>query len=194
LTPTIIGLTGVGQSIRDKAADGLKGKDFSSLLKNPEQAKIDTVRTTALFNFDMLSYQDPKWSAMTVDTKKYPTKTAAQQAAMLEKYPPDFNNRTSIRSIWDGQYRFSRYFSPTHFNTPNTLEELFSKNDVEVFDLLNDPDEINNLVLDQKKNGALILALNEKANQRIAEEVGVDDGSFLPIRNGKWHFPPSSDR
>lgn len=194
LTPTIIGLTGMDPSSRKKAVDGLKGQDFSSLLKNPEQAKIDTVRTSALFNFDMLSYQDPKWSAMTIDTKKYQTKTAAQQAAMLEKYPPDFNNRTSIRSIWDGQYRFSRYFSPTEFNTPKTLEELFSKNDVEVYDLLNDPDEVNNLVLDQKKNGALILALNEKANQRIAEEVGVDDGSFLPIRNGKWAFPPSSDR
>lgn len=194
LTPTIIGLTGKDQLSRAKASDGLKGKDFSTLLKNPEQAKIDSVRTTALFNFDMLSYQDPKWSAMTVDTKKYQAKTAKQQAAMLEKYPPDFNNRTSIRSIWDGQYRFTRYFSPIHFNTPTTLEELFSKNDVEVYDLINDPDEVNNLVLDKKKNGALILALNVKTNQRIAEEVGVDDGSFLPIRNGKWHFPPSSDR
>ncbi len=151
LTPTIIGLTGKDQSSRTKAAEGLRGKDFSQILKNPEQAKIDTVRTSALFNFDMLSYQDPKWSAMTIDTKKYQAKTAKQQAEMLEKYPPDFNNRTSIRSIWDGQYRFSRYFSPTHFNTPTTLEELFSKNDVEVYDLLNDPDEVNNLVLDQKK-------------------------------------------
>lgn len=194
LTPTIIGLTGKDHTSRTKAAEGLKGKDFSSILKNPEQAKIDTVRTSALFNFDMLSYQDPKWSGMTIDTKKYQAKTAQQQAAMLEKYPPDFNNRTSIRSIWDGQYRFSRYFSPIHFNTPTTLDELFAKNDVEVYDLVNDPEEVNNLALDLKKNGPLILALNEKANQRIALEVGVDDGSFLPIRNGKWHFPPSSDR
>ena len=29
---------------------------------------------------------------------------------------------------------------------------------------------------------------------RIADEVGDDDGSFLPIRNGKWFFPPKSER
>jgi hypothetical protein len=31
-------------------------------------------------------------------------------------------------------------------------------------------------------------------NERIADEVGVDDGSFLPIRNGKWAFPPLDER
>jgi hypothetical protein len=28
----------------------------------------------------------------------------------------------------------------------------------------------------------------------IANEVGDDDGSFLPIRDGKWFFPPKSKR
>jgi choline-sulfatase len=28
----------------------------------------------------------------------------------------------------------------------------------------------------------------------IAGEVGDDDGSFLPIRDGKWFFPPESER
>ena len=39
-----------------------------------------------------------------------------------------------------------------------------------------------------------ILALNQEANRRIAEEVGEDNGHFLPIRDGKWSFPPASER
>ena len=38
-------------------------------------------------------------------------------------------------------------------------------------------------------NNDLVMAMNEKLNARIAEEVGNDDGSFLPIRDGKWFFP-----
>ena len=74
------------------------------------------------------------------------------------------------------------------------MEELLARNDLEVYDLKLDPQELRNLAVDIKKNGELILALNYKANQLIAMEVGVDDGKFLPLRNGKWYFPPSSER
>lgn len=194
ITPTIIGLTGKDPQTRRKASEGLKGKDFSGLLKEPGRAGKDAIRPAALFNFDMLSYQDTKWASMTIDTKKFRSADPKVQAEMLEKYPPDFSNRTSIRSIYDGQYRFSRYFAPNNFNTPTTLEMLASNNDLEVYDLTRDPDEMYNLALDIKKNGDLILALNQKTNERIADEVGVDNGDFMPIRNGKWHFPPSSTR
>jgi arylsulfatase A-like enzyme len=131
---------------------------------------------------------------MTIDTRAFRTKPPEQQQAMLARHPPDFEHRTSIRSIFDGRYRFSRYFSPVAFNTPKTMEELLAMNDLEVYDLQADPDEMANLALDPKKNGDLILALNQVTNERIADEVGVDDGSFLPIRNGKWAFPPLNER
>jgi len=114
--------------------------------------------------------------------------------AALAGHPPNFLNRVAIRSIWDGRYRFSRYFSPVRFNTPGSLEELFEKNDVEVYDRRNDPEEMNNLAADPKRNGDLILALNQESNRRIAEEVGEDNGHFLPIRDGKWSFPPANER
>ena len=113
---------------------------------------------------------------------------------MLSKYPPNFSNRTSIRSIYDGQYRFGRYFAPNNFNTPQTMESLLVNNDLEVYDLKNDPEEIHNLAVDMKKNGDLIFALNQNLNAIIANEVGVDDGAYMPIRNGKWYFPPLSER
>lgn len=93
-----------------------------------------------------------------------------------------------------GRYRFSHYFSPVRFNTPTSFEALFAKNNVEVYDHRNDPDEIGNLAIDPKRNGDLILAPNQETNLRLAAEVGEDDGHFLPIREGKWHFPPAADR
>ena len=141
----------------------------------------------------MLSYADPKWAALTIDTRTFRTKPPEQQEAQLGGHAANFPHRTAIRSIWDGRYRFSRYFSPMQFNTPRTMEELVAKNDLEVYDLQADPDEMTNLALDPKKNGDLILTLNQATNDRIADEVGNDDGSFLPIRDGKWKFPPASE-
>ena len=194
LTPTLLALTGKDAAAVARASEGLRGKDFSALLRNPEAATEKTVRPASLFNFDMLSYSDPKWAAMTIDTRAFRTKPPERQQAILAGHPPDFANRTAIRSVFDGRYRFSRYFSPVAFNTPKTMEELLAKNDLEVYDLETDPDEMTNLALDPKKNGDLILALNQVTNERIADEVGVDDGSFLPIRDGKWKFPPLDER
>jgi hypothetical protein len=79
--------------------------------------------------------------------------------------------------VFDGRYRFSRYFAPLDFNTPTTFEALTSKNDLELYDLQEDPEEIDNLARDPAKRD-LVMAMNGKLNARIAEEVGEDDGAF----------------
>lgn len=71
--------------------------------------------------------------------------------------------------------------------------ELTGKNDLELYDLKNDPDEVNNLAMKGRASSDLIM-LNAKLNDLIAAEAGVDDGSFLPFNDGKWVFPPASER
>ena len=92
----------------------------------------------------------------------------------------DLMKRGAIRSVFDGRYQFTRYFSPKQHNRPTSIESLFQLNDVELFDLQCDPYELDNLAMDRKKNGELMLAMNAKLNKLIDAEVGEDAGQMLP--------------
>ena len=90
------------------------------------------------------------------------------------------DKRGFLSFVFDGQYKFARYYAPSNFNTPVTLEQILRDNDVQLFDLKNDPNETRNLALDPQKNKDLILRMNALLNELIAKEVGKNDGSFLP--------------
>jgi hypothetical protein len=141
-----------------------------------------------LYNYNMFSYLDAAWIAPLVRTfSKEPMEEKIKEIVAMQ---PNFNNRGAIRSVFDGRYRFSRYFSLLRFNRPTTYEALVADNDLEVYDLEEDPEETRNLAQDGKAKGVLIMALNDTLNARIDEEVGVDDGKFLPLRDGRWHPKP----
>jgi arylsulfatase len=90
------------------------------------------------------------------------------------------DKRGFLSFVYDGRYKFARYYAPAAFNTPQTLEEILRNNDVQLFDLESDPEEIHNLLLDPEKNRATILRMNGLLNELMAKEVGANDGHFLP--------------
>jgi arylsulfatase A-like enzyme len=98
----------------------------------------------------------------------------------------NLTNRGAIRSVTDGRYRYSRYFSPLQHNLPESMEQIFKYNDVELYDLQEDPNEMKNMAVDVKANGDLLVAMNQKLTDLIDEEVGDDDGSFLPENKAGW--------
>ena len=194
LAPTLLALTGAAPATRDAVAAGLPGRDLSPLLRAPTGAAFDALRPAALFNYNMLLFQDAKWiprAEQVIHDKSIPP---AQKAAWMARYEPDFHERCAIRSVFDGRYRFSRYFSPLEFNTPTSFEDLVGRNDLELYDLHADPFETRNLAHGGAPPRDLIMAMNATMNARIAEEVGDDDGAFLPLRDGRWILPPASDR
>jgi arylsulfatase A-like enzyme len=186
LAPTLLALTGKPFETVASAGTGLIGRDLSKLLRTPQQAATDAVRPAALYNYNMFSYLDAKWFAPLIKVV-VSDEPMVEKVEKLVRLQPDFNNRGAIRSVFDGRYRFSRYFSPIHFNRPTTYEALVANNDLEVYDLQQDPEETRNLAQDGTAKGELMMALNDKLNARIDEEVGDDNGKFLPLIAGYWY-------
>jgi len=178
LIPTILGLTGADKKLKSEILDKLHGHDVSPLLEKPENVKSDALRNGSLFCYNMWSYMDADWF------KKLGPNVLSDEGFDMNKAPrPDHKKRSAIRSMFDGRYKYSRYFSPQEHNIPETIKEIFQFNDVELYDLKKDPHEMKNLSKDAA-NQELLLAMNDKMNNLIAREVGKDDGSFLPPIDG----------
>src|SRR5215831_1328451 len=69
----------------------------------------------------------------------------------LAEMHPDLSKRGFLSFVFDGRYKFARYYAPAAFNTPQTLDQIFEYNDVQLFDLSEDPDELHNLALERDK-------------------------------------------
>jgi arylsulfatase A-like enzyme len=175
LLPSLPGLAGVPESKRREAVQGLPGNDFSSVLATAETADVHAVRPGALFNYVGPLTIDSNYcvAGMTQLLKGDPAPPLSDLQSKLHK-------RGFMSFVFDGQYKFVRYYAPATFNTPVTLEQILRDNDVQLFDLKNDPLETHNLAVDPDKNKDLILRMNALLNDLIAKEVGKNDGAFLP--------------
>jgi len=184
LVPTFVGLTGLPESQRPADARALPGRDFSGLLANPSEAKLDAVRPGVLFNYLGLATVDARYLQSVMDSQMLNSPQPPISQANLTK-------RGLVSFAFDGRYKFGRYYAPTGFNTPRTMEEILKNNDVQLFDLQSDPHEVHNLAVEPKAHRETILGMNALLNDLIAAEVGVNDGRFLePILEGKNELPP----
>ena len=185
IAPTLLSLAGG----RPDSEKGPRGRDISSALGSPESAAYDVIRPGALYNYNMLAYLDREFMA---NISRF-IREGGDPAELPKKgWRPDLAKRGAIRSVFDGRYKLNRYFSPQEHHTPSSVEELFGNNDVELFDLEADPHEINNFAVDRRKNGDLLVAMNDKLNDLIETEVGEDVGQMLPGgADADWTLDPS---
>jgi arylsulfatase len=93
------------------------------------------------------------------------------------------DKRGFLSFVFDGRYKFARYYAPSAFNTPQTLEEIVRNNDVQLFDLESDREEMHNLALQPEKNRATILRMNQLLNDLMAKEVGRQRWPLSPTRH-----------
>jgi arylsulfatase len=181
VAPTLVSLTGAGAEKKATITRHLPGKDLSSLLAAPEAAPTTAVRDGALYCYNMFAYIDGDFMAKAVAALQQPDgKVRLKEAAKAGTMRPDLSKRGAIRALFDGRYRFARYFSPKQHNRPASVEALFKVNDVELYDVERDPLERNNLAAERDKHCDLLEGMNAKLNALIEKEVGEDIGQMLP--------------
>jgi arylsulfatase len=167
----------------------LPGQDITPVLSAPEAASFDAIRPAALFSYNMFAYIDGDFL---MDVSEFIREGGKPSELPDQGWRPNLAKRGAIRSVFDGRYKLNRYFSPQEHHMPRSIEELFANNDVELFDLENDPNEIDNLATDRQKNGELLVAMNEKLSATIESEVGDDRGQMLPGGDdASWTLDPS---
>lgn len=189
LAPTLLALGGADVTrTAEVAGRDLPGKNMASLLPDPGAAEVHALRDSVLFTYSGIASNDGDLMAFIANARA--TGKNPQEEMAATGFKPNLRKRGSVRSMFDGRYTFSRYFSPTEHHRPKTLDELYRYNDLELYDRLNDPGEMTNLAVDRDENAELVLAMNARLDSIISAEIGIDDGRELPDIEGiDWALP-----
>lgn len=160
IAPTLIDMTHASE--KQAITADLKGYSMVPLLQNTSASIRD--EEGALFVFDMISMMD-RGSSGTPGQNNFKFKV---------------QNRGFLRGIITNEFKFARYFSPIAFNWPQTLDELYAQNDVEMYRKAGD--EMTNIAFNLTNIKAtpwiatLVDNYNKKLNSLITREVGIDNG------------------
>jgi hypothetical protein len=194
LVPTILAYAGLPEAELRQRYPALKGHDLSGLVENPASAgprgSSDEPGKGCLMTYDMIATIDAEW------INRNATKVidfAAHQAGVefhrgLESFKgmldeigsPNMEKRELFRCVFDGRYKLVRYFGLGHYNLPATVEQLAAENDIALYDLLVDPEEMDNLANPSHPNYSeeLLSTMNKKLNALIEAEIGEDKALF----------------
>lgn len=188
LVPSLLSMAGVSaERVAELAGRQLPGKDITPALSNPRTAGINSIRDSILFTYSGLATNDSELTRLISEgrARGEDPKSAVKAAG----YRPNMKKRGSLRTVFDGRYKFTRYFSPIERNSPKNLDELYRWNDVELFDLKSDPSEMVNLAMNRSANEQTLRTMNAKLEAIIRAEIGVDDGREMPNFEGvEWNI------
>lgn len=187
LAPTILAMAGVDTETRKKRYPALHGFNLSPAILNPqsEGARFNEANGL-LMNSSNVTLCDIDFVLKTFSALGKKSRLEKISTMLSAPITPALNNRAFIRGVFDGRYKFARYFAPNNHHLPIDFDMLKNNNDLELYDTIEDPDELNNLAFNTKKYRDLILVMNEKLNNLIHREVGEDDGSYMPGPGFWW--------
>ena len=191
LVPTILAMAGLSEHDLRERYPFLKGHDLSGIVAEPTsdgpRGSKEKPGRGALYTYDMVATVDAQWfqrnAPLLLDAAAAEAGIEFQRgkeflARLDELEKPDMDNREVFRGIFDGRYKLIRYFGLAHYNLPQSTEELLANNDVALYDLQNDPEEMDNLADPEHPtyNEKLLAIMNDKLNTLIATEIGDDQG------------------
>lgn len=191
LATTFLSWAGMSETEIRQKYPALKGRDLRPVFETPREATPPRGSASqpgdgALTTWDGLNMQDPEWAIQgalqdLASLRHGPQKTLEDCRAAGETYgAPDLDKRTFFRSVSDGRHKLVRWFSPTRYDIPRTVEELHAESDVALYDLLADPGETRNIGdpshPDYDEN--LVRTMLDKLVHLVEVELGEDECPF----------------
>lgn len=178
-TPTMLGLAGSDRNKTKQRYTAMRGEDVSEQI-----TKTSTRRSQsgdgALVTYSVSHHADPEFARTGLLNQATDSAWEKLRNSAGAGFLPDNSARSFMRGIITDNYKFARYFSPREHHKPVTLEDLKAHNDLELFDLNQDPGETKNLAATDEVSDETISVLNTKLNNLIASEIGADDGRYMP--------------
>tara|TARA_R110002020_G_scaffold406379_2_gene616563 strand:- start:28811 stop:30559 length:1749 start_codon:yes stop_codon:yes gene_type:complete len=180
IVPTLLELAGMPAAQQAERYPQLAGVSLASSLGGASRRSARDERGH-LFNYGVTMYLDPEFTESVMrNADKVSPWTVIRESLRRGRLGPSRDNRALFRGIHDGRYKFARYFAPSQHHTPANLDALIASNDLELYDVENDPDELLNLANQPQNHRQLIEGLNARLNDLVTLEVGVDDGREHP--------------
>jgi arylsulfatase len=186
IVPTTIALTAENSAAVAMKYPHLVGQDFSRALFDTDQAG-PRADSGALIQWTGLATADAEFTKGFLALATASGAKAKWQAVVSEFQFPRFELRSQMRGIVTSRYKFARYFAVTDHHVPEDFDTLLRRNDLELYDTLEDPGENENLAENPQQYKTLITALNDKLNILISREVGQDQGQHLPGFEFFWN-------
>ena len=193
VTPTLLSYASVSADERKRRYPNVVGYDLSGVVAEPAsdgpRGSSRNPGIGALMTYDMISTIDVEWllrnAPMLFDQAAEAAgveleRDIAKLAQQVEK--PDASKWNMYRAIFDGRFKLIRYFGLLNYNTPQSVADLLENNHVALYDLQNDPDEMNNLANSDNPDydEGLLAATNAKLNALVEAEIGEDKPPFRP--------------
>jgi arylsulfatase A-like enzyme len=175
--PTMLSLAGVpAEQVADQLPS-LVGFDFSAAVF--DDTELTRPGGAMLLHWTSLAYVEHRnIRRFEVARQLPPDERMPQILALMDSA---LDNRSQMRGVFDGRWKFQRYGSPLHLTPPTTFDELLAHWDVDLYDTDADPGEVTNLALHAEQWKEQMMTLNAQLNSLLAAEVGVDDGSYNPL-------------
>ena len=191
LATTFLSWAGLDEDAVRERYPALKGRDLRPVFEDPRRSEPPRGSTSApgdgaLVNWDGLNMLDPEWAIQGALSELSvlghgPDKTQEDMLRVGKEYgAPDMDKRTFFRAVSDGRHKLVRWFSPTQYETPRTVQELHATSDVALYDLVDDPGELHNIgdPAHPRYDEELVASMLKKLVHLIDTELGKDERPF----------------
>jgi arylsulfatase len=191
IVPTLLRWAGVDPEVQHLRDPQLRGFDVAGVVTDPttytDRGSTAQPGTGALYTYDVLWAIDMEFIADVASgmidlgddedvAEEEQSKRDKAEGLVKSIRDSHFDARHVMRGIYDGRYKFIRYHAINEHNQPATIDDLYRDNDVALYDLWEDPDEMDNVANRDYAayDEALVASMNDKLNTLIRYELDDD--------------------